>query len=236
MPPCRPVILRSLPPSRSRRLSRKRWSIRSSSPHRISSTGFAKNALIWTKRAATFADALLRRREAALERLRGLLPGDLEIDLIRHHGDLHLGQILIVKDDACIIDFEGEPNRSANERRRKAPSARDVAGFVRSLDYAATSALGRVMAAAPEEHVKVSAAIDHWRLQSTASFPGGCARNRVSGATMAAGRGGGPPAPALLRRRKGVLRDRIRAREPAGLGHGAARGRVHALFDDGGDT
>ncbi|MGN6462293.1 MAG: maltose alpha-D-glucosyltransferase [Pseudolabrys sp.] len=60
---------------------------------------------------------------------------------IRHHGDLHLGQILIAKDDAFILDFEGEPQRSLAERRQKAPAARDVAGLVRSIDYAAASAI-----------------------------------------------------------------------------------------------
>ena len=55
---------------------------------------------------------------------------------IRHHGDFHLGQVLIAKDDAYILDFEGEPRRTLEERRAKAPPARDVAGFIRSIDYA----------------------------------------------------------------------------------------------------
>jgi maltose alpha-D-glucosyltransferase/alpha-amylase len=37
-----------------------------------------------------------------------------------------LGQMLIVKDDVSVIDFEGEPRRSIEDRRRKAPAARDV--------------------------------------------------------------------------------------------------------------
>ena len=59
---------------------------------------------------------------------------------IRHHGDFHLGQVLIAKDDAYILDFEGEPGRTLAERRRKEPPARDVAGFIRSIDYATSAA------------------------------------------------------------------------------------------------
>jgi trehalose synthase-fused probable maltokinase len=54
---------------------------------------------------------------------------------IRVHGDYHLGQILIWNDSFYIIDFEGEPVRSMEERRRKQSPMKDLAGIIRSMDY-----------------------------------------------------------------------------------------------------
>lgn len=76
-----------------------------------------------------------------LDRCATIKPSGLKT---RIHGDYHLGQILVVQNDLMIIDFEGEPSRPLPERRRKATPLVDLAGMLRSLDYAAWAAVDRI--------------------------------------------------------------------------------------------
>ncbi len=126
------------------------------------------------------ADQLAARRDAICEQAAALLTGAGAYLKIRHHGDFHLGQMLIVKDDIFIIDFEGEPRRPLQERRRKAPAARDVAGLIRSIDYSTTAALDRALKISADEQGKLADALASWRDRSTATFLAAYRENMVN--------------------------------------------------------
>ena len=115
-------------------------------------------------------DQLLALQESLPSRLSAMLPREIDGLNIRHHGDLHLGQMLIVKDDIFIIDFEGEPRRTIAERRRKAPAARDVAGLLRSIDYSATAAYERALKVGPDDQNRLAGALAEWRDRATDAF------------------------------------------------------------------
>jgi maltose alpha-D-glucosyltransferase/alpha-amylase len=111
---------------------------------------------------AQLAQRVLEKRDVIINRIESQRHQQFDGLKIRHHGDFHLGQVLIAKDDAYILDFEGEPRRTLDERRAKAPPARDVSGFIRSIDYAASAALDRATDLNPEERTAMAQRIRAW--------------------------------------------------------------------------
>ncbi|MEO8079926.1 MAG: putative maltokinase, partial [Caldimonas sp.] len=87
----------------------------------------------------------------------------------RYHGDYHLGQVLVAGNDFFIIDFEGEPARTFDERRAKSSPLRDVAGMLRSFNYARWSALRRV-AQTPDDFVRLEPVVRDWEQATRQAF------------------------------------------------------------------
>ncbi|MBA3915171.1 MAG: putative maltokinase [Acidobacteriales bacterium] len=113
---------------------------------------------------------VLAKRDDLLELFKPVTDPGLNAQRIRIHGDYHLGQVLFTGDDFIIIDFEGEPMRSLRERRIKRSPLRDVAGMIRSFDYAGQSALLRFPASEPEVSESLRRFTDAWVAWVSAIF------------------------------------------------------------------
>jgi maltose alpha-D-glucosyltransferase/alpha-amylase len=87
------------------------------------------------------ASEVLAAEKEILAREKRLLDRRTNAAKIRIHGDYHLGQLVYTGKDFVILDFEGEPARPLSDRKMKRSALRDVAGMMRSFQYAAYSAL-----------------------------------------------------------------------------------------------
>jgi maltose alpha-D-glucosyltransferase/alpha-amylase len=146
----------------------------------------------WTERVRTEAmavlDRLSRRRDSLPESIRDDVDrliaqrDDLLARIAAHakdrgdgvktrlHGDYHLGQVLLVHNDFVIIDFEGEPSRTMEERAQKHSPLKDVAGMLRSFDYAMHTALFKFVSERPDAREAVESAGRQWQEQAAGAF------------------------------------------------------------------
>jgi maltose alpha-D-glucosyltransferase/alpha-amylase len=125
--------------------------------------------------AAALAKQLLDQRKKVLEGIGAGIPASLSAMKIRIHGDYHLGQVIVAQNDVYIIDFEGEPRRPVAERRSKESPLRDVAGMLRSFDYAGWAALDQVAQSQPEGGgtVDLERLLSAWRERALGAFLAG---------------------------------------------------------------
>jgi maltose alpha-D-glucosyltransferase/alpha-amylase len=114
------------------------------------------------------AQLLAEHANELLGRFDRLRTTKVDAKRMRIHGDLHLGQVLWTGHDVMFIDFEGEPGTPIGQRRIKRSPLGDVAGLLRSFDYA-----GRVAVHTADERGRVGPsdldAVHRWRAEWTAA-------------------------------------------------------------------
>lgn len=133
------------------------------------------------------AALVLAEEDALLARFRRLVGAKIEAVRTRIHGDFHLGQVLFTGKDFMIIDFEGEPTRPISERRIKRSPLRDVAGMLRSFQYAAyASYFSRVdaMSISPEGAKQLQGWADFWCFWVSATYLGSYIEHAAEAAFM----------------------------------------------------
>jgi maltose alpha-D-glucosyltransferase / alpha-amylase len=116
------------------------------------------------------ADAVLAQAKQLLRRIETAATARVAAHKTRYHGDYHLGQVLLVRNDFFIVDFEGEPNRPLVERRAKHSPLKDVAGMLRSFNYVTYTALARLTAERPGDRAVLEPHARHWEREARHAF------------------------------------------------------------------
>jgi maltose alpha-D-glucosyltransferase/alpha-amylase len=115
------------------------------------------------------AGRLLARADEVAARIAEAARMDPQGGKCRIHGDYHLGQVLIVQNDVAIIDFEGEPSRPMADRTAKSSPLRDVAGMLRSFDYALWTAIFHRLQLGADPQATIDA-VEGWREDTQGAF------------------------------------------------------------------
>jgi maltose alpha-D-glucosyltransferase / alpha-amylase len=115
------------------------------------------------------ANEVLAQQDRLLTRLEACAAEESQGQKIRIHGDYHLGQVLVTRNDFVIVDFEGEPGHSVEQRRAKQSPLRDIAGMLRSFSYVEHSAL-RSAAHDDVEFTKLAPLARGWASEVRAAF------------------------------------------------------------------
>jgi len=114
----------------------------------------------WPASAVAGAGAVLSQRGELLARIDAGTIEQLPGLKTRHHGNFELGQVLVVQDDFVIVDFEADARGS--EHALIDSPLRDVASLLRSLAYAAGTAVERAASRRPDERAVLSRHADRW--------------------------------------------------------------------------
>jgi maltose alpha-D-glucosyltransferase / alpha-amylase len=115
------------------------------------------------------AERLLARADDVAERIAAAARMAPEGGKCRIHGDFHLGQVLLVQNDVAIIDFEGEPSRPMADRTAKSSPLRDVAGMLRSFDYALWTTIFHRLQVGADPQATIDA-VEGWREDTQGRF------------------------------------------------------------------
>jgi maltose alpha-D-glucosyltransferase / alpha-amylase len=122
---------------------------------------------------AELATRLLRRRHDIRDHVVAPVTFDPTAMKTRYHGDYHLGQVVVAQNDFYILDFEGEPRRLLARRRVKHTPLKDVAGMLRSFDYAAWAALDHLTRLHPDQRAPLRPHVLRWRDEAQQAFLAG---------------------------------------------------------------
>ncbi len=143
-------------------------SIRSETKHTVALLTRMESQL--EEHSIELAEEVLRRADSLGTCHDYLLREPIDANKIRIHGDYHLGQLLFTGKDFIILDFEGEPGRPIGERRLKRSALIDVAGMLRSFNYAAHHGLLESRTVRPIDRLTLETYADLWSTRASQVF------------------------------------------------------------------